>query len=60
MCNECWCGPRGFHYSGHYRPLMDFPPLISVEEEVKMLEELKEVLEDRLDRINKRLEALKH
>jgi hypothetical protein len=38
---------------------MDFPPLMSVEEEVKMLEELKEVLEDRLDRINKRLEALK-
>jgi hypothetical protein len=38
---------------------MDFPPLISVEEEVKTLEELKEILEDRLDKVNKRIEALK-
>jgi hypothetical protein len=38
---------------------MDFPLLMSVEEEVKELEELKEVLEDRLNRVNKRLEALK-
>jgi len=38
---------------------MDFPSLISVEEEVKMLEELKETLEDRLNKVNKRLEALK-
>jgi len=51
--------PEVFNTGGHYRPLMDFPPLMSVEEEVKMLEELKEVLEDRLDRISKRLEALK-
>jgi hypothetical protein len=38
---------------------MDFPPLMSVEEEVKELEELKETLEDRLNRVNKRLETLK-
>jgi hypothetical protein len=38
---------------------MDFPSLMSVEEEVKELEELKEALEDRLNRVNKRLEALK-
>jgi hypothetical protein len=38
---------------------MDFPPLMSVEEEVKELEELKEALEDRLNKVNKRLEALK-
>jgi hypothetical protein len=38
---------------------MDFPPLMSVEEEVKELEELKEALGDRLNRVNKRLEALK-
>jgi hypothetical protein len=38
---------------------MDFPPLISVEEEAKTLEELKEILEDRLDKVNKRIEALK-
>lgn len=39
---------------------MEFPPLMSVDEEVKMLEELKETLEDRLSKVNKRLEALKH
>jgi hypothetical protein len=39
---------------------MDFPPLMSVEEEVKELEELKETLEDRLNRVNKRLQTLKH
>jgi hypothetical protein len=38
---------------------MDFPSLMSVEEEVKMLEEFKETLEDRLNKVNKRLEALK-
>jgi hypothetical protein len=38
---------------------MDFPQLMSVEEEVKELEELKEALEDRLNKVNKRLEALK-
>ena len=38
---------------------MEFPPLMSVEEEVKTLEELKETLEDRLSKVNKRLEALK-
>jgi len=39
---------------------MGFPILMSIEEEVKMLEELKEALESRLDKVNKRLEALKH
>jgi hypothetical protein len=38
---------------------MEFPPLMSVEEEVKTLEELKETLEDRLNKVSKRLEALK-
>jgi hypothetical protein len=38
---------------------MGFPPLMPVEEEVKMLEELKETLEDRLNKVNKRLEILK-
>ena len=32
---------------------------MSVEEEVKTLEELKETLEDRLNKVSKRLEALK-
>jgi len=38
---------------------MEFPPLMSVEEEVKMLEKFKETLEDRLSKVSKRLEALK-
>jgi len=38
---------------------MEFPSLMSVEEEVKMLEELKETLEDRLNKVNTRIEALK-
>jgi hypothetical protein len=38
---------------------MDFPLLRPVEEEVKMLEELKGALEERLKRVNERLEALK-
>jgi hypothetical protein len=33
---------------------------MSVEEEIKMLEELKVALEDRLNKVNRRLEVLKH
>ena len=64
MCCECGCGPQSHHHEGYRRPFMgrtfmDFPPLMSVDEEVKMLEELKETLEDRLSKVDKRLEALK-
>jgi ubiquinone biosynthesis protein UbiJ len=39
---------------------MGFPlPLMDVEEEVKMLEEYKEALTERLEKVNKRIEALK-
>jgi hypothetical protein len=39
---------------------MDYPlPLMDVEEEVKMLEEYKEALTERLEQVNKRIEALK-
>jgi len=58
MCCGCECEP-GQYRGSHHRPFMSFPPLISVEEEVKTLEELKEILEDRLDKVNKRIEALK-
>lgn len=62
MCGEngCCCGPR--HYHGHHGPRMGmgFPlPLMDVEEEVKMLEEYKEALTERLEKVNKRIEALK-
>jgi prefoldin subunit 5 len=40
---------------------MGFPwPMMDVEEEIKMLEEYKEALTKELEKINKRLEALKH
>jgi len=58
MCCECGCGPRSHHHEGHHRQLMEFPPLMSVDEEVKMLEEYKEALTKRLEQVNKRIEAL--
>lgn len=58
MCGECGCG-SSHHHEGHHRQLMEFPPLISVDEEVRMLEEYKETLTKQLEKINKRLEALK-
>jgi len=60
MCCEHGYGSRSCHHEGYHRQFMDFPPLMSVEEEVKELEELKETLEDRLNRVNKRLQTLKH
>jgi len=59
MCCECGCGSRNRHHEEYHRSFMEFPPLMSVEEEVKMLEEFKETLEDRLSKVSKRLEALK-
>lgn len=59
MCCECECGSGGHHHEGHHRRPMGFPPLISVDEEVKMPEEYKESLTKQLEKVNKRLEALK-
>ncbi len=70
MCNsreDCGCGYRGERYEGHHAGYgglhghrMDFGfPLMSIEEEVKTLEEIKEALEKRLKNVNKRLEILK-
>ncbi len=51
------------HHHHHKRKHMrhaGFPWLImEVEEEIKMLEEYKEALTKRLEKVNKRLEALK-
>ena len=58
MCGECGCGSKS-HHEGHHRQPMEFPPLMSVDEEVRMLEEYKETLTKQLEKINKRLEALK-
>jgi hypothetical protein len=56
MCCGYGCGSC---HEWHHRSFMDFPLLRPVEEEVKMLEELKGALEERLKRVNERLEALK-
>ncbi|MBS7619169.1 DUF5320 domain-containing protein [Candidatus Bathyarchaeota archaeon] len=56
------CGgryPEGYSCMRHGRSLHYFPPLISVEEEVKALEEIKETLEKRLEIVNARLQKLK-
>lgn len=54
------CGHPSEHHEWYCgRPWSYFLPLMSVEEEVKTLEEYKEALEKQLEKVNKRLEALK-
>ena len=57
MCGNCHC----YYVSeGYHMHSMGFPwPIMDVEEEIKMLEEYKEALTKRLEKVNKRLEALK-
>lgn len=61
MCRCCW-GLR-WHppcpCSWFRAECVGLPWLIDVEEEIKMLEEYKEALMKELERVNKRLEALK-
>jgi len=59
MCGECGCRSKSHHHEEHHRQLIGFPPLLSVDEEVRMLEEYKETLTKQLEKVNKRLEALK-
>jgi len=48
------------HHEHKYEHHMGLPfPLMDVEEEIKMLEEYKEALTKRLEKVNKRLETLK-
>ena len=58
MCRNCCCHePETHHKYAHH---MDFLfPFMDVEEEIKMLEEYKETLTRQLEKVNKRLEALK-
>jgi len=53
----CRCGCHEEFHGGHHRGY-GFP-LMSIEEEVKELDEVKETLEERLANVNKRLEVLK-
>ena len=64
MCNDnegcgCRCQTefQGGHHMGHHRGF-GFP-LMSIEEEVRTLEEIKGTLEKRLEIVNKRIEVLK-
>ena len=61
MCGEnCGCGHGRYHGDDRPRMGMDYPlPLMDVEEEVKMLEEYKDALTKQLEKVHKRLEALK-
>ena len=49
----CYCTPPP-HRHGFW------PSMLTVEEEVKELEEYREALEKELEKVRKRLEALKH
>jgi hypothetical protein len=65
----CSCGCGGHHghhgHQGHEMGAgmhhgMEFAlPLIDVDEEIKMLEEYRDALSARLEKVNKRLEGLK-
>ncbi|MGB9714584.1 MAG: DUF5320 domain-containing protein [Candidatus Bathyarchaeales archaeon] len=61
MCGNCCCHESETHHEHHRREhYMDLPfPLMDVEEEIKMLEEYRETLTRQLEKVNKRLEALK-
>ena len=59
---RCGCGGHEGHHGwhGHHWRLMGYAvPMMSVEEEVKILGEMKEALEKRLETVNKRIELLK-
>jgi len=58
MC-RCCCKLERHHHHEHEHH-MGFPwPIMSIEEKIKMLEEYREALTKRIEKINKRLEALK-
>lgn len=62
---SCGCyGNHGHHHHRHHDPGMGIGmespvPLMDVGEEMKMLEEYKDVLTKQLERVNKRLEGFK-
>lgn len=58
MCCECGCRPQNRHHSLNDQSFMGSPLLISVKEEAKRWK-YSETLEDRLNKVNTRIEALK-
>jgi len=57
MCGNCHCHHKSEEHNMHH---MGFPwPIMDVKEEIKMLEEYREALTKQLEKVNKRLEALK-
>jgi formate-dependent nitrite reductase cytochrome c552 subunit len=57
MCGNCHCN-HGLEEHGTHGMVYPWPEM-DVEEEVRMLEEYREALAKRLEKVNKRLEALK-
>jgi len=57
LCHCCGASHHKWHC--HHEPLMDWPYPMSIDDEIKMLEEYKEDLTKRLERVKERLEALK-
>jgi citrate lyase synthetase len=57
MCGNCHCHHESEEHNMRH---MGFSwPIMDVEEEIKMLEEYREALTKQLEKVNKRLEALK-
>ncbi len=74
MCEYCGCSPEGcscgcscgthhhqhhHKHHGHWSDMEAPVSLMDVDEEVKMLEEYRDALNERLEKVNKRLSALK-
>lgn len=57
----CGCHGYGHGFRGgfHHGPFHCMPRAMTVQEEVEMLEHVKEALEDQLKNVNERLEKLK-
>lgn len=64
---SCGCGGHNGHHGHHEHGMgagmhqgMEFAlPLMDIDEEIKMLEEYRDALSARLEKVNKRLEGLK-
>ncbi len=58
----CTCGTHHKHHHGHHGHWSDMESpvsLMDVDEEIKMLEEYRDALNMRLEKVNRRLSALK-
>lgn len=56
---HCGCEHSHPFMRRHHLRFMDIPDIMTVEEEIRELEELRELLEARIEKINRRLDVLK-